>query len=102
MIAHRGVGLTEGGFAILGLGLWGWGLLVGSVALIAAMICHWKRIAQAGAMLNFVLWFFACITLFQQHNWLILISIAFVQLIGFAYLYIAASFDILWAGGPQR
>jgi hypothetical protein len=77
--------------------LWGIIMLVASILLVAGMATKKKEAVQYASMIDFVLWSFAMLTYSLAGIWLIPISFALVNLLGFGYIYLASSLNVLWS-----
>lgn len=79
--------------------LWGVGLLVGSSVVLWGLLEKHKNAVRFGAMLNFIMWFFAAISYAAASLWVSFATIAAFHILVQAHFYLSASFDTLF---PKR
>lgn len=83
-------------YAIGGATAWGPLMLVGATALIIGMMTKKKHVVSTSAMIIFMMWVFAIIALVGHGAVIAAILIGLVDLMFYGYVYLAASFNVLW------
>lgn len=76
--------------------IWGGLLLAGSTFVLYGLYRKSKNFVRLGAMINFIMWFFAAIAYGVAGLWVAFVTIAAFHLLVQAHFYLAASLDTLF------
>lgn len=76
-------------------GLWGGLLVLSSVVSIVGLAFKKEGVFFIGGMMGFLLWLFACISLFLAGQWYVLMTVGVLHLLFHGYIYLGASTGLI-------
>jgi hypothetical protein len=87
---------------VIGDGIWGVSLFVGSILLACGLKLKKKPLVRWGSMINFVMWCFAAGLYLSHEYWYAFFAFALAHMLTQGYFFLASSLDSLWNNDYNR